>query len=226
VDVERGGVGDRHDRHNPRLNRIGAYKIGGLGDAADHVKANNGDARVGLQLAYRVSNIATHQASGEHEHPYARQSPYGPYRLRKPSFANDSHRVDADSLAADVVTVGFAYCPEDNLRDLRPAPDYDHAFAENVSRRFVHVDGNDVWDGGEIDLDLLRIGDAGRLDMEFDLPDAGEVDGIDIGAHESEAGGNVAEEAGAVSGDDGDAGFTGGVDSAGLVVLVGSSHDG
>src|SRR5258706_13362329 len=59
VEIERGGVGDRHDGHRPCLDRVRDDEIHVLRDRADHVQRDDPDPE-GADLVRGIADIAPH----------------------------------------------------------------------------------------------------------------------------------------------------------------------
>ena len=60
------GVGDRHHRHHAGLHGVGHDQVGGLGDAARHVEADDEDALL-ADLPDGLLDVPAHERAGENE---------------------------------------------------------------------------------------------------------------------------------------------------------------
>src|SRR5215210_7261564 len=107
-EIERGGVGDGHHGHRPGLDGIRDDEVDGVRDRTDHVECDDWDA-VLAELPRGPRDVTAHDRAGEDEEVGTRQVGDGADGSRDRLLTDERNRVDADPLAAEVVSVGLAH---------------------------------------------------------------------------------------------------------------------
>ena len=133
-EVELRGVRDRHDRHRAGLHRIRNDEVGGLGYRADHIQCDDGNAML-AQLPHGRGDLTTHDGTGQDQASSARQVGDGAHGSGDVVFADECDGVDADALAAQVVSVSLTHRTERYLGHLRTAANNDDSLAEDPVER-------------------------------------------------------------------------------------------
>jgi hypothetical protein len=197
------GVGHRHHRHHSRLHGVGHHEVGGLGDAARHVQADDEDALL-ADLPHGLLDVAAHEGAGEDEDARPRETRHRAHGVGQRLLAHERDRVHRDVLAPDVVAVRLRDRPQRDLADLGPAPHDDDALAVDPLERLD--DGHLAHDGQGGEVRLQGLVPGGNRDLEVGpaarRPVLEDLDEGDVGAVAGDDAAELVQHSGAGRGHD------------------------
>src|ERR1035441_430282 len=181
LEGEFGGVGDGHHGHDAGLHGVGDHQVGGVGNTAGHVQADDQKA-LAADFADGHFDFSAHQRSGQHQRFGAWQPGHGADGIGQFLFAHQRDGVHRNVFAADVVAVGFGDGADGYLAHLRAATHDDDALAVDGLESLDDLDA--AHDGkGPQALDQ-RAGVSRQNDFEvgasFFSPGGQNIDGSNI----------------------------------------------
>src|SRR5918994_357281 len=134
ADIETGRRGDGHHSHHAALDRVAHLQVRGFGYAPGHVQREHDDSLL-ADLVDGPGNLSTHERARQDERHRSRQASHGPYGPRQVLLADQRDSVDRDTLAADVVAIGFGDRPDHHLSHLGSATDHDDPLTVYLLKR-------------------------------------------------------------------------------------------